>query len=141
MTNEGTGHLKTREMRRIYIAAQFESRLRIRPYAHKIWAMGYDVVSSWLNETSRPPGMSNPEFMRKLAMKDIAEIQSADLLIQDTFKMSSRGGAATEFGIALRAYQSKLLWVVGPVRSVFHYLNDRQFDSWAACLKALKGIK
>ncbi len=128
-------------MRRVYIAAQFESRLRIRPQADKLWNMGYEIVSSWLNECARPPGMTHPEFMRKLAMKDLAEIQSADLLIQDTFKMSTRGGAATEWGIALRSYQSKLLWVVGPVRSVFHYLADQHFESWDACLKTLRKLK
>jgi hypothetical protein len=126
---------------KIYIAAQFESRKRLRPYADKLWNMGHEVVSSWLNETSKPPCMPHAAFMRKLAFKDCSEIQSADLLIQDTFKMSYRGGAATEFGIALRAYQSKLLWIVGPVRSVFHYLNDKQFDSWTACLKTLRSLK
>lgn len=82
--------------------------------------------------------MSHADFMKKLAMKDVAEIQSADLLIQDTFKMSARGGAATEFGLALHSFQSKQVWVVGPLRSVFHYLCDRHFDSWAKCLEALK---
>lgn len=135
------GHTESKQLRRIYIAGQFESRLRLRPHADKIWNMGYEIVSSWLNETSRPAGMTNPEFMRKLAMKDIAEIQSGDLLIQDTFQMSYRGGAATEFGVALRAFQSKLLWVVGPYRSVFHYLADRQFDTWEKCIKTLKGMK
>lgn len=124
--------------KKIYVAAQFESRHRIRPFSHKMWEMGYEIVASWLNETAKPPGMTHESFMRKLAMKDIAEIQSADIVIQDTLKMSNRGGAATEFGIALRGYQSKTVWVVGPLRSVFHYLCDRHFDNWNQCIKALK---
>lgn len=134
------GHASTKKIRRIYIAGQFESRKRIRNHAHVLWSQGYNIVSTWLNEVSRPPGMSHEEFMRKLAMKDVAEVQSTDLFIQDTFKMSYRGGAATEFGLALRAYQSKIIWVVGPLRSVFHYLTDRHFDTWEAAIKELKKL-
>ncbi len=129
-----------KRLAKIYIAAQFESRYRVRPYAHQLWTLGYEIVGTWLNETARPHGMPHEAFMRKLAMKDIAEIQSADLLIQDTIKMSMRGGAATEFGIALRGYQSKTLWVVGPLRSVFHYLCDRHFDTWTQCVKELRKL-
>lgn len=103
-----------------------------------MWDMGHEVVSSWLNETAKPGGMSHADFMRKLAMKDMAEIQGADLLIQDTFKMSYRGGAATEFGLALHGFQTKQVWVVGPLRSVFHYLCDRHFKSWKEALAELK---
>jgi hypothetical protein len=123
---------------KIYLAAQFESCKRIRPQSHRIWELGHEVVSTWLDEVQKPPSMAHDVFMKKLAMKDIAEIQSADLLIQDTFKMSLRGGAATEFGVALRGYQSKQIWVVGPLRSVFHYLCDRHFKSWKECIRALK---
>jgi hypothetical protein len=84
--------------------------------------------------------MSNPEFMRKLAIKDLAEIQSADILVQDTFKMSERGGAATEFGLALHGFQNKSVWVVGPQRSVFHFLADKHFRSWVECLSYLKTL-
>jgi hypothetical protein len=105
-----------------------------------MWELGIQVVGTWLNEVSRPPHMTEQEFMKKLAEKDRAEIQSADILIQDTFKMSARGGASTEFGMALQAYQTKSVWVVGPQRSVFHYLADKHFTSWQACLSHLKTL-
>ena len=123
---------------KIYLAGQFESQKRIRKEAHKVWALGHDVVSSWLNEVIKPANMPHREFMKKLAMKDIAEVNAADLLIQDTIKMSIRGGAATEFGLALHSFQNKQVWVVGPLRSVFHYLCDRHFNNWKECLAALK---
>lgn len=123
---------------KIYLAAQFESRKRVRKWAHRMWDLGHEVVSSWINETTKPEGMTHADFMKKLAMKDIAEIQAADVLIQDTFKMSVRGGAATEFGLALHSFQTKEVWVVGPLRSVFHYLCDRHFKTWPDCIAALK---
>ena len=126
---------------KIYIAGQFESRKRLRPVAHAMWEMDIQVVSSWLDETSKPAHMGNAEFMRKLGEKDRSEIQSADILIQDTFKMSSRGGASTEFGLALQGYQTKSCWVVGPQRSVFHFMADKHFKSWKACLAYLRTLK
>jgi hypothetical protein len=122
---------------KVYIAGQFESRKRLRPYADKMWDLGHEVVSSWLNEVQKPEHMSHAEFMKKLAIKDIAEIQAADLLVLDTIKMSTRGGASTEFGLALHAFQAKLVWIVGPQRSVFHYLADKTFKNWAQALSFL----
>jgi hypothetical protein len=137
----GVPTAKNNRLHKIYIAAQFESRFRIRTHAHRLWDYGYEIVSSWLNETAKPAGMNHQDFMKKLAWKDVAEIQSCDLFIQDTFKMSERGGAATEFGIALRAFQTKQLWVVGPLRSVFHYVCDKHFDSWQQAITELKNLK
>jgi nucleoside 2-deoxyribosyltransferase len=123
---------------KIYLAGQFESRKRLRPHASALWDLGHEVVSTWLNEVQQMKEMSHDEFFRKLAMKDIAEIQSCDLLIQDTFKMSLRGGASTEYGLALHGFQNKLVWVVGPKRSVFHHLADKQFKTWKECINALR---
>jgi len=105
-----------------------------------MWDLGHQVVSSWVNEVKKPAHMGHDEFMRKLAMKDLAEIKSADVLIQDTFKMSTRGGAASEFGFALHGWQDKSVWVVGPRRSVFHFLADKHFHSWQDCLAYLKTL-
>lgn len=82
--------------------------------------------------------MTEEEFHKKLAIKDLCEISAADLLILDTFVMSSRGGASNEFGFALGAHQGKLVWIVGPERSVFHQLADRRFNSWADCVAFLE---
>lgn len=128
-------------MLKIYLAGQFESRKRLRPYAHAMWDMGIEVVSTWLDEVSKPAHMSEAEFMRKLGEKDRAEINAADILIQDTFKMSERGGASTEFGLALGAYQKKSVWVVGPQRSVFHFMADRHFNTWKDCLAHLRKLQ
>jgi hypothetical protein len=137
----GVPTVHNNRIHKIYIAAQFESRHRIRPFAHQLWDLGYEIVGTWLNETAKPAGMSHEIFMKKLAWKDVAEIQSADLLIQDTFKMSPRGGASTEYGVALHAFQSKQLWVVGPLRSVFHYVCDKHFDTWLKAVEELRNPK
>jgi len=83
--------------------------------------------------------MSQDIFWKKLALKDLAEIKSADVLVLDTFVGSERGGKEVEFGFALGQFQSKLVYIVGPIINVFHSLCDRQFDSWPDFIEAMRG--
>jgi nucleoside 2-deoxyribosyltransferase len=126
---------------KIYIASFFDTRTRLRPYRDQLWSLGHEVVSSWLDETAKPAGMSHDDFWRKLAMKDVAEVKSADLLIVDTMDVTPRGGREVELGVALASFQQKQVFIVGPVRNVFHQLADRRFDSWDDCMVHVKGIE
>lgn len=125
---------------KVYIASFFDTRDRLRPYADKLWAMGHEVVSTWLNEVAKPAQMTREEFWRKLAVKDLAEVNAADLLVIDTFDVTPRGGREVEFGFALGCFQRKTIYLVGPVRNVFHTLADRQFDDWDALLATLPNL-
>ncbi len=109
---------------RIYLACKFEHRAKLRPVKDELWRLGFEVVSSWIDEVKRPEGMSLDIFHKKLAMKDIAEIKSADLFVLDTEVPSERGGKEVEMGLALGAFQSKLVYIVGPLSNVFHQLRD-----------------
>lgn len=122
---------------RIYIAASFAARERLRPVRDKLFALGYDVTSSWLDEVARPEGMDQATFDRKLAIKDLVEAGSADILIQDTLTESTTGGSHTEWGIGLGRFQRQRLYIVGPRKSVFHQLADMQFITWEACFEYL----
>jgi len=123
---------------KIYLSAKFLRRDDIRPFRDEIWSLGHEVVSTWLDEVKRPPDMDHATFKKKLALKDIAEVISADLLILDTFFASETGGKEVEFGVALGRFQTKLLWVVGPKRNVFHELADKHFEHWAQVMEELK---
>lgn len=122
---------------RIYIAGYFDTRERIRPYADKLWKLGHEVVSTWLQEVARPEGMSKEEFWKKLAIKDLAEINAADLLILDTIDVTPRGGREVELGFALGRFQTKSIYMVGPIRNVFHTLVDKQYPDWDSLIFAL----
>lgn len=126
---------------KIYIGAKIEARESIRPYRDALWALGHQVVSSWLDEVKKPEGMSDGEFLRKLAIKDVAEIQSADLVIIQTIKSSDGGGREVEFGVALGQFQNKLIFIVGPRQNAFHYLADRRFDTWDELMDYFKPNK
>ena len=125
---------------KVYLASFFDTRTRIRPYADQIWHKGHEVVSSWLNETAKPELMTKEEFWKKLAIKDLAEVKQADMIIVDTLDVTPRGGREVEYGFALAHFQTKHAWIVGPVRNVFHELADKRFDSWEECLNAIPTI-
>lgn len=127
---------------KVYISASFTSQKRLRQYRDELWKMGHQVVSSWLDETAIPANMSPDAFIRKLAVKDIAEIVAADVLISDNHEPSTSGGMFIEMGVALGRFQHIQVWTVGPKgRSPFHELADRHFDTWEECLAYVRGLQ
>ena len=115
---------------KIYIGASFSSRNRLRPIRDKLWSLGHEVVSSWLDEVAKPAPMTQKEFYKKLAIKDIAELKSADLVIVDVIDPSTTGGRDTELGLALGSFSQKQVYLVGTPKCVFHELVDAQFKDW-----------
>ena len=124
---------------RVYLAARFETRHTLRPIRDALWKLGHEVVSTWIDETVKPAGMSQDVFWKKLALKDLAEIKSADLFVLDTHVGSERGGKEVEFGFALGGFQAKQVFIVGPIRNVFHELCDQRFDTWEDFLSYVVG--
>ena len=124
---------------KVYIGASFSSRERLRPIRDRIWALGHEVVSTWIDEVAKPGFMGQDEFNRKLAVKDFCEVSSASLVIIDTVERSSTGGSDSEFGFAFGQFHKKSVWVVGPKRSVFHQLADAHFEDWSMVLAVLGG--
>ena len=89
---------------------------------------------------ARPEIMSTDEFWKKLAIKDLAEIKSADLIILDTIDLTPRGGREVEYGFALGQFQTKSIWRVGPVRNVFHELVDRAYETWDQLMQDIPDV-
>ena len=121
----------------IYLAARFRDRKRLRPIRDKLWGMGHEVVSSWIDEVRKPEFLTTEEWHRKLAIKDLTEIRSADLLVIDTLgKLVSGGGGGREFefGFAYGQFHKKLIFLVGKRNHAFHALVDEQFLSWTTAL-------
>lgn len=125
---------------KIYISAGFTARERLRPIRDALWQMGHEVVSTWLDETAQPEAMDKHDFFRKLGIKDIAEVQAADLLISDHLEPSTSGGRDIEFGLALGRHQHIQVWMVGepPRLSPFHLLADRHFVDWVDLIGHMK---
>lgn len=120
---------------KIYVAGTFSSREKLRPIRDTIWGLGHQVVSSWLDEVAKPAFMTGAEFQKKLAMKDMCEVSSADLIIQDCELIS--GGKNFELGFAVHRFQNALVWTVGEKNNVFQHISDAHFGTWAGCLTYL----
>ena len=99
--------------------------------------MGHQVLSHWLDEVSKPEGMDEEIWWKKLALRDLVDVYASDLLIVDTLDITPRGGREVEYGFALSRFQEQQVWVVGPYRNVFHRLADLEFETWEQCLEWL----
>lgn len=119
-------------MLKVYIASFFETRERLRPIRDKLNAMNghYQVLSTWLDEGKKPEAQTKAEWWKSLACKDLNEIDEADIVILDTLDVNPRGGREVEWGYALSKYSIKSVYIVGPLRNVFHTQCDHQFKTW-----------
>lgn len=77
--------------------------------------------------------MSDEEFGRKMAAKDLQEVAAADCLILDLEAPSKTSGKMIETGFALAKH--KLIYVVAPEGTftkghIFLLLADKVFSSW-----------
>ncbi len=118
---------------KIYTAATFSEQNRIRGNKEKLFRLGHSVVSTWLEEQIKPEGMTDEQFGRKMAAKDLREIMYADCFILDLENPSKTMGKMVEYGFALACH--KLIYVVAPGDTltkghIFALLADRIFPSW-----------
>lgn len=115
---------------KIYTAASFVEQQRIRAMKETLIQMGHTVVATWLEEAVRPDGISEEQFERKMAAKDLQEVSSADCMILDVAKPTKTAGKMVEFGFALAKH--KLIYVVGepPAHAIFLSLADMHFKTW-----------
>lgn len=101
--------------------------------------LGHTICSNWLSEDN---AQSLPELSTKrrqmYSYRDIGEVVSADILIIDTNEESCSGGREVEYGMALAL--GKPVWVVGPVRNIFHSVCRQRFDDWQMALKELGDV-
>lgn len=118
---------------KIYTAASFTEQQRIRQYKEPLFQLGHSVIATWLEEQIKPNGMTDEEFGRKMAAKDLQEVTTADCVILDLEAPSKTSGKMVEWGFALAKH--KLGYVVAPEGSmtkghIFLMLADKVFASW-----------
>lgn len=118
---------------KIYTAASFTEQKRIRQQKEQLIQMGHSVTASWLEEQVKPDGMTDEQFGKKMAIKDLQEIATADCVILDLEAPSKTSGKMVEWGFAMAKH--KLAYVVAPEGTmtnghIFLMLADRHFLSW-----------
>lgn len=118
---------------KIYTAASFTEQKRIRQQKEQLIQLGHSVLATWLEEQIKPSGMTDEEFGKKMAAKDLQEIAAADCIILDLEAPSKTSGKMVEWGFALGKH--KLAYVVAPTGTfttghIFLMLADKIFTSW-----------
>lgn len=118
---------------KLYLAATFKEQDRIRANKETLFKMGHSTLSTWLDEQIKPAGMTDQQFGKKMAAKDLQEIASCDCFILDLASPSTTMGKMVEAGFALAKH--KLFYVVDPHEDltqghIFMLLADNIFKSW-----------
>lgn len=95
--------------------------------------MGHSTLSTWLDEQIKPAGMTDEQFGKKMATKDLQEIAACDCFILDMASPSTTMGKMVEAGFAIAKH--KLFYVVDPNGDIskghiFMLLADNIFKSW-----------
>lgn len=114
-------------MSTIYLASPWISRDGTRTVRGELVGNGHIVTSRWLDV---PEGAAVPDRERGLheARMDFEDIDRADTILVLTDARPIGAGHHVELGYALA--RGKRVIVVGPVKSVFHYLADEHFENW-----------
>ncbi len=96
------------------------------------------MTSSWLHEKNRPSHLTQDEWYRSLAVKDLVDVAAADCIIMDTDGVSTTGGRYVEWGFALGRYNMLKILVGEKREGVFTTLADHSFSGWDEVLDYLK---
>jgi hypothetical protein len=125
---------------RIYLAASWTQKKTMCDVADHLGALGHEVTSHWIR-SAEPVGMDGPaveadeEKAIDGAIRDLLDIDRAQLVAVFTTVESSTGGLHVEYGYAIG--QGKPIAIIGPRPNVFyalsrasHYKDAGQFFDW-----------
>jgi len=117
----------------IYLSARFERRDELNGYRSELEAAGVQVTSRWLID---PTPELTDDAWRRLATKDVEDIQRASGLMLFAEGRPGGGGRHVEFGVALGL--GKRLFVVGEPENLFHSLDAVQrLPTWSDAFDAI----
>jgi hypothetical protein len=104
--------------------------------AEQLRALGHVVNSTWLDEQDKPAHLTNRQWLRRVAERDVSEVAAADAIIMDVDGASTTGGRYVEWGVACNPHAATLRVLVGcpPELDIFGKLADEWFPDWAGLL-------
>ena len=123
---------------KIYISGAYGEQKRLREVAGQLFALGHQITGTWLSEVQKPEALTEKEWHRCLAVKDLAEVASADCIITDLDGTSSSGGRYVEWGYALGRHNMLKIIVGKNDWGVFNRLADHSFTDWAHLIEYFK---
>lgn len=114
---------------KVYLAAPFGDRLKMKEVADLLNSKGFNIVSRWVY------GGETGLTRQQVAVLDLADVEIADTVVSFTFPRgtpSTGGGRHVEFGYALA--RGKSLVLIGDRENVFHHFPNVSLfptvDAW-----------
>jgi hypothetical protein len=101
---------------KIYVAAKFEEKERVKHVYSLLKNVGYTITHEWIHNKSSRPYALDPSFTAQCASRDIDGVRQADVFILLSHQMPSIGASA-ELGAAIAsflAFKKPHIYVVGP---------------------------
>lgn len=123
---------------KIYVSGTYNAQKRLRERASELFHLGHKITGSWLQESTKPEVLSEKDWHRQLAVKDLAEVAAADCIILDLDGASSSGGRYVEWGFALGRFDMLKITVGENDWGVFNRLADLHFKDWDELLTYFK---
>lgn len=120
---------------KVYLAASFAAKTRMREIRDDLHYWGYSVTSRWIDSDGEGiPGKdiaARYRESREEAIKDLRDIAEADAVAIFTDVPSTTGAMYVELGMAIVG--NKPIYLVGPVTNIFMTLSRVQaFSSYEA---------
>jgi hypothetical protein len=124
-----------------YLCSQFARQEEMRGYRRYLELIGWEVVSTWIDEEEDCSNKS-----KDYAKTDLKDLEIANVIIAftgppyyGTLEEIARGARHAEFGYALA--KEKLIILIGNKENIFHHLDKvNQYDTWEDFLKVAENI-
>lgn len=119
---------------KVYLAAQYCEKYRLRALAEELESKGIEVTSTWLSEPHGPNTQMHEvteDDRQRYAITDLEDVDRADCLVFFSIEPTQsffRGGRHVEFGYAYA--KGKEIIVVGPQENIFHHLPQIERKTW-----------
>lgn len=124
-------------MSTIYLAARFSRQTEMRAIRDRLEAAGHTVTSRWItgvHDDTTEGGLTGATLAR-FAKDDLADIDSAELIVVFSDQPSSKGGMWVELGYAMG--RGTPVVIVGPAVNLFCHLT-RCYPDAEAFLSAME---
>jgi nucleoside 2-deoxyribosyltransferase len=125
---------------KIYLAATFTEQEYMQFIAQRFKWQGHEITSTWIYGQWKPKAQTFYDFGKNMALKDLADLASSDLMILGLDQTSTTMGKMVEFGYAVARHIP--VWLIGGTeeyleRHIFLRLADKHFKDYDACLTFL----
>ena len=141
--------MQPKEKLKVYIASKFASRVQIMKHKRELQAIGFEVLSTWMEPEEDTLGAdfdslaANLDESKRCAVRDLKEISQCDIFIIDTTYPANAGGRTCEVGAVLyrQLYEDNevIIYRVGPITNVFHALASPIKD-WEAMIEEMRRV-